>query len=215
MVAALTFLVAGPTVTCAEKDPGLRQQELRTRLSELTAEGAFDEIEELNAQLSDLPVVSPSVFWEEIEACGFYPQESRLECVIKIKQATGYGGPVGAFGSFEYVQFCVDWNGNGIFDTFAPRGSTEAVGHGNVHMHDQPTGPAGPTPPWDYAVYRDIDLPGGPRTSLGGATTTTMTSAPSMKARAILSWLYQPTDCDYVPIWGSIRDFQIRLDPIR
>lgn len=147
-----------------------------------------------------------SVFYEAIKACGFYPQESRLACVIDIKQPVGYGGPVGSFGSFEYVHFCIDWDNDGAFT------AGESVGSGIVHMHDEVIQAQ---PPWQYAVYRNIDPPGGLRTSNTGAMTNTTSNATTRKARAILSWSAAPTDCNYSPVWGNIIDFQIRLDPIR
>ena len=59
------------------------------------------------------------------------------------------------------------------------------------------------------------DEKSGPRTSLGGASTTTQTRAPTLRARAILSWTFAPTDCNFVPIWGTIFNFRLRMDPIR
>lgn len=187
----------------------------RNRISDALSKGdvatAEKEIDALKAKqpAAPAPPAPPkngSVFYEEIKACGFYPQETRLECVLDIKQKGGYGGPVGAFGSFEYVYFCVDWSGDGVFS------AGEAVGLGIVQMHDE-AGPA--NPPWQYAVYRDINPPGGLRTSNAGASAATTTTGPTRKARAILSWFTPPTSCNYSPVWGNIVDFTIRLDPIR
>jgi hypothetical protein len=147
--------------------------------------------------------VSGSVFFEEIRACGFYPQETRLACVIDIKQNGGYGGPIETFGSTEHVYFCVDWNGNGVFEP------TESVGQGSVVMHDA-------SARTNYAVYRDINIPGGLRThtaSPGAALTETR--APILNAQATLSWVLPPTGCNFSPIWGNVFRFHIRLDPIR
>ncbi|HYO13226.1 MAG TPA: hypothetical protein VE685_08545 [Thermoanaerobaculia bacterium] len=141
-----------------------------------------------------------------IQTCGFYPQETRLECVIDIKQPGGYGGPIGSFGSFEFVQFCVDGDNDGQFS------AGESVGLGIVHVHDETLEAA---PPWQYAIYRDIDPPGGLRTSNSGSTTTTITNGTTRRARAILSWVVAPTDCNFSPVWGNRVDFRIRLDPIR
>ena len=186
----------------------------RSRISDALSKGDVAAAEkEMEALKAKLPAASPapapksgSVFYEEIKACGFYPQESRLECVIDIKQKGGYGGPVGAFGSFEFVQFCVDWNGDSVFS------ASDVVGMGIVQMHDEASAAS---PPWQYAVYQDINPPGGLRTSNSGASTTTTTGGPTRKARAILSWFSAPTSCNYSPIWGNIVDFVIRLDPIR
>lgn len=147
------------------------------------------------------------VSFEELTDCGLYSQESRLACTIEIKRVNGYGGVVDSFGSFEHVLFCIDWNGNGAF------ANNEVVGEVSVHVHDEG---AGATPPWRYAVYRDITPPGGVRTTNGGVgTATTATVAPSFRALAILSWNTAPTGCGFVPIFGNRLTFQIRVDPIR
>ncbi len=83
------------------------------------------------------------IFFEEIRACGFYPQQTRLECIIDIKQTSGYAGPVGSPGSIENILFCVDYNNSGTFD------QSESVGEGSVAMHDES---AGSKPGWQYAV---------------------------------------------------------------
>ena len=215
MIRLLTLLSAVTCTACAmaagHKEAPKELMELRRSVSNLMAEGDAEGASSLLLSFDNSNIES-SVFWEEITDCGFYPQETRLECVIEIRQPRGYGGPVGAFGSFEYVKFCVDWDNNGTFGTSPALGSTESVGDGIVHMHDESAGSA---PPWHYAVYRDIDPPGGPRTTLGGASTSTEAQAITIRARAILSWTFEPTDCEYRPIWGSVHDFRIRLDPIR
>jgi hypothetical protein len=150
-------------------------------------------------------IASGSVAFEEIKACGFYPQETRLECAIEIKQKSGYGGPVGAFGSIEHVYYCVNYSGA----AFAP---SDFVGEGILQIHDE-AGAA--TPPWEYAVYRDFPLLGGFRTTNAGANTTTATTGPTIRVRAILSWFNPVTSCTSTPIWGNVVDFNIRFDPIR
>jgi len=207
----LVLMFFATNVAVAQEQITQQEREVRERFSTLAEKSAFSEVLELADELIQQQE-EPSRYWEQISSCGFYPQETRLECVIEVKQRSGYGGPIGSFGSFEYVSFCVDWNNNGVFDTSPTLGSTESVGAGIVHMHDES---AGERPPWHYAVYRDIDPPGGLRTDFGGAQTTTVTVGPTRKARAILSWLFAPTDCNYVPTWGSILDFRIRFDPMR
>jgi hypothetical protein len=199
------------SVSVAQEQVPQEQREIRERFSALAERSASSEIVKLAEEVLK-PQDEPITFWEEIKSCGFYPQETRLECVIEVKQRGGYGGPVGSFGSFEYVHLCVDWDNNGVFDTFSGLGSTDSVGVGMVHVHDES---AGERPSWHYAVYRDIDPPGGLRTDFGGAQAATVTVGPTRKAKAILSWLFAPTDCDYKPIWGSALEFRVRLDPIR
>ena len=104
-------------------------------------------ISDLQAQLqatSALAAQSGSIFFEELKACGFYPQETRLACVIEIKQQIGYAGLVGAAGSMEHVYFCIDWDNNGIFTQL------ESAGQGSVQMHDDPP-PVSPRPPWSMS----------------------------------------------------------------
>ena len=166
-------------------------------------------ISDLQAQLQATAALaaaqSGSVFFEELKACGFYPQETRLACEIEIKQQVGYAGQVGAPGSMEHVYFCVDWDNNGDFTQF------ESAGQGSVQMHDDLQA----KPPWSYIVYRDFNPFGGSRTSNSGATATTTSSAPTFRAKATLSWFAAPTGCNYVPVWGNSLVFQIRMDPIR
>jgi hypothetical protein len=185
---------------------------LRARVAEALYKGDLGSVEKPlaealanknNIQVGAAGPANGSLVFEEIRACGFYPQETRLECVIDIKQNVGYGGPIETFGSTEYVSFCVDWNNDGVFQT------TELVGQGNVVMHDG----AART---NYAVYRDINIPGGFRTrTTGPNTATTTTIAPILNAQATLSWVLPPTGCNFSPVWGNVFRFRIRLDPIR
>ncbi|HSS79198.1 MAG TPA: hypothetical protein VLV54_20935 [Thermoanaerobaculia bacterium] len=145
--------------------------------------------------------------YEELKGCGFYPQESRLACTLQIKQVAGYNGGVDTAGSFEHVLFCADWNGNGAF------GVDEVAGEVALSIHDES---AGAVVPWDYAVYRDTVPAGGLRTSAANiGTATTLTVGPTVAARAILSWNAAPTGCGFIPQWGNVINFRIRVDPVR
>lgn len=207
-----TFLIlicfVAPALAQESSDQTNEERQLRNRATEALGKGdtgaaskALYEMTLKKNQPGQNAAVSGSVFYERITACGFYPQETRLMCIIDINQPSGYGGPIETFGSTEHVYFCVDWNGNGVFDV------TESVGQGSVVMHDG----AAKT---NYAVYRDINIPGGFRTS-GQGTATTTTNAPILRAQATLSWVMPPTGCNFSPIWGNVFNFRIRLDPIR
>lgn len=187
----------------------------RAKVLEALGRGDFTAAEkivsELQAQLQANIAFAPqggSVIFEELKACGFYPQETRLACVIEIKQQFGYAGPVGALGSMEHVYFCIDWDNNGVFTQL------ESAGQGSVQMHDDPQA-VPPGPPWLYAVYRDFNPFGGSRTSNTGVTSTTVSSAITVRVKATLSWFFAPTGCNYVPVWGNSLVFQIRMDPVR
>jgi hypothetical protein len=209
------FLVGFAVIASAKTDAPTQSQtadeeQLRGRVSDALSKGNYPAVEKMLSDMSQKKAaaaaagpVSGSVFFEEIRACGFYPQESRLECVLDIKQNGGYGGPIETFGSTEHVYFCVDWNNSGTFD------QTESVGQGSVVMHD---GGA----KTNYAVYRDINIPGGFRTrNTAPGVATTTTNAPILNAQATLSWVLPPTGCNFSPIWGNVFRFRIRLDPIR
>jgi hypothetical protein len=153
-----------------------------------------------------------SVAYEELKACGFYPQETRLECIVDIKRPGGYGGAPTGRATHEFVTFYVDWNCDKSFS------ADEAVGLGIVHIHDEVDGAP---PVWQYAVYRDIDPPGSlsdkcfMRTGPGGNPVMTKTRTLTINARAILSWFAPVTTPNAVPFWGNTINFRIRLDPIR
>lgn len=211
---AMSVLFANDSVSHAQKQSAGKEAE-RAKVASLIEKGDTTDAEKLMYELqSKSPENSHSaqpanfhVFFEEIKACGFYPQETRLECMIEIKQPFGYAGGVGTAGSIENVLFCVDWNGDGAYN------SSESVGEGSVAMHDES---ANAKPNWQYAVYRDFDPRGGVRTSLNNPNiATTVTSGPTRNARAIMSWFVEPTDCNYRPFWGNVVNFRIRFDPIR
>lgn len=211
-----TILVATTgfiTNVMAQAEPAGRAEAERERLSKLIEKGDTDAAEKMIYELqlkmpkkNHVAQESFHTFFEDIRQCGFYPQETRLECIVNVKQSFGYGGPIGSPGTIENVLFCVDYNNNGSFD------QSESVGEGSVAIHDES---AGAKPPWHYAVYRDFDPRGGLRTTNDGASTTTKTNGPTLRARAILSWFVEPTGCNYVPFWGNVLDFRIRFDPIR
>ena len=135
-------------------------------------------------------------FYEEMNCFGFYPQERRLEACVELKQPFGYAGNLGAIGSYEYVAFYVNWNGDGDFND-----TGEDVGAGYVHVFD-PGAQNQRALPICYAAYRDIiPLP----TTPPGAV---------VRARAIRSWQVRPTGPNFVPVWGNILEGSIRIDPI-
>jgi len=121
--------------------------------------------------------------WEELKAVGFYPPERRLEAIINIKQQFGYGG-------FEFVQFRVDWNNNGLFS------DDEIVGIENVYM----TNPGSVSLPLEYAVYTDVVPPPG----VTGVR----------KAQAKLMWYCGNPDNPVCTVFGNSIITNIRFDPI-
>ena len=173
----------------------------RRQVAEALAQGDNVAAEAIIAEMSSDGTTGGNVFYEQIRSCGFYPQETRLACAIDIKQNFGYAGPIGSFGSFEYVSFFIDWNNNGFQ-------ISDYVGSGIVHITDGSGGT-------NFAVYRDFNPPGGPRTNNGGAVTTTTTNGPIYKALAKLSWAVPVTNPGGVPVWGNDFFFTVRMMPIR
>lgn len=172
----------------------------RARVLEALEKGDTEGAEKIVAEIAEAAVAG-NVFYEEIRSCGFYPQETRLECAIAIKQQFGYAGPIGSFGSFEYVSFFVDWHNNGFQ-------ITDYVGSGIVHVTDGSGGT-------NFAVYRDFNPPGGPRTNNGGPVTTTTTGGPVYRVLAKLSWFVPITNPLAPQVWGNDFFFTIRMMPIR
>lgn len=131
-----------------------------------------------------------SVFYEALTSCGYHPQKKQAACAIEIRQRFGFGGmPGGGPGSNEHVLFCVDL-GAGLVP----------INIGSVHLHDERFG----VPPrWYFAALIPANTALASR-PLDGTT---------YGARAILSWLWAPTNCNFRPVWGNQIDFRIRLDP--
>ena len=208
LLVAAGALFAGVSVSYAQTISGPRAGE-RAKVAEYLQKGDLSTAQKLMQELQSSMLKNShaaqqdfNTFFEQIRGCGFYPQETRLECTIDIKQVGGYAGPIGSPGSTEYVYFCVDLRGAGL----------EPVGMGNLQMHDES---GGSQPPWQYAVYRDFNPLGGVRTTNTGAVANTSTNGPTRNARAILSWFVAPTDCNFNPFWGNVVNFRIRFDPVR
>jgi hypothetical protein len=142
------------------------------------------------------PVVSikGNTTYEEIKCVGFHPQSSRLDAVVFIKQPYGYGGDVCSAGTSEYVRFYISldngatWVDQGLaaFTAYnVPSGAT-----GGRHLECAVS--VACAPPRKWCTVPNIIL-----------------------ARAILSWNAVPpaNAPDHVPVWGSVHDTRIQVDP--
>ncbi len=81
-----------------------------------------------------LDVVKPmkgNTNYEELRCIGLYPEQDLLEAVFDVKLPHGFGGPLCSNGSFAYVRFYVDWDGDGDFDE-----ADEDVGMSRVNLHN-------------------------------------------------------------------------------
>ena len=196
--AALALALALPTLASAECPK-------RGDISSLIEEGVtVDEINEafgeecavksasVDGKIEKDQQTEPtgSVFWEAIDSCGYHPQRRELECSVEVRQRFGFGGvPGGGPGSWEWLQFCVDYGAGMV-----------PVNVSAVHVHDEPFGVQ---PPWYYG----ISVQANERLHQAAVNGQTL------KARAILSWTFVPTGCNFIPVWGSQSDFKIKLDP--
>ena len=154
------------------------------------------------------PLSAHNTYYEELKACGFYAEETRLECTIEIKQKTGYNGFIGQFGAMEHVYFCVLVLNSSYFGWYP-------LGIGSVQVHDES---AGASPPWQYAVYRDFNPPGQVRVVDDPThhTVTTQTMGQTYYVKATLSYWLPVDNCNSPPpTWGNTVYFFVRADPIR
>jgi hypothetical protein len=130
-----------------------------------------------------------STFFEEMSCCGYDPQRRQFGCPVKVKQRFGFGGaPLP--GSREYVLNCVA-DANGVL---------QPVGVDSVHLANEM---AGVQPTWQFAVITSANQNLNLIQPMNGAT---------RQARSILSWGFQPPNCNFVPVWGNAINYRIRLD---
>ncbi len=129
-----------------------------------------------------------SLYFEEMSCCGYDPQRRQFACPVTIKQSFGFGAaPLP--GSREYVLHCVK-QGKVWFP----------VGRDSVHLANEMLGKR---PNWQFAVIANANQNLQRIYPMNGKT---------RKARSILSWGFEPTSCDFKPIWGNALTYRIRLD---
>jgi hypothetical protein len=130
-----------------------------------------------------------SIYFEEMPCCGYDPQRRQFGCPVKIKQRFGFGGaPLP--GSREYVLNCVADNNNVL----------QPVALDSVHLANEMFAKV---PPWQFAVIASANQNLHTVQPMNGVT---------RNARSILSWGLRPTGCNYLPIWGNVINYRIRLD---
>ncbi|MCJ7721021.1 hypothetical protein MUO98_01245, partial [Candidatus Bathyarchaeota archaeon] len=142
--------------------------------------------------------------YEELKCVGFYPDTDLLEAVIDVKLPYGYNGGLCSSGSFEYVRFFVDWNGDGDFED-----EGEDVGITSVNVHDISDAKQAcldKTKPLSYALSLKID-----------SKKRVCTLPNLVKVRAILSWDAPPPEGqpNHTPVWGNVADKWIQIKPMK
>lgn len=144
-----------------------------------------------------------STYYERLIACGFNVtsvagvQTRRFTAVIEIRQPFGFGGTIPGPGSFEHVNFFVDWNDDGVFQPW------ESEGIGTAHLNDN-SGLGNPL--WYFSIVH----------SPTAGLSTAPLNGRTLQVRAILSWMMLPLKGSIGTsgvIWGNELTFQIRLDP--
>jgi len=140
--------------------------------------------------------------YEELRCLGFYPELDQLEAIFDVKLPYGYSGNLCSSGSYEYVRFYVDWDGDGNFDD-----PDEDVGMVSVNVHDIPNSKGlcrDRSKPLSYAVKLNLDPKkfGCKKPNL-------------LKVRAILSWRQQPTAGipNFPVVWGNVLEKWIQIQP--
>lgn len=141
--------------------------------------------------------------YEELSCLGFYPEEDLLEAIVDVKLPLGYQGDLCSNGSYEYVRFFADWNGDADFND-----AGEDLGLSAVNVHDIPNARQTclrSNKPMSYALPLRLDS-----VQLKFCKTANL-----VKVRAILSWEVPPTagDPDYPPVWGNVVEKWIQIRP--
>jgi hypothetical protein len=140
-------------------------------------------------------IMTANTSYEEIAEVGYNPEHDQLYAVVSVKKSTGYSSTLCYPGSYEYVRFYVDWNGDGDFVDAA-----EDEGVGSVNVHDIPVGDK----PLNYCV----SVKPNPKKKL-------CQTPYLVKVRAILSWNAMPAanTPNYVPVWGEVQECWIQIEP--
>jgi len=167
-------------------------------LKNLNYFGTFPEV-----KLDPVFPMNRNTKYEEIECIGFYPEKNLLEAIIDVKLPHGYKGSLCTPGSYEYVRFFVDWNGDG---DYTDEGEDAGITGVNVHNIPNTINTCLPTPkPLSYAVSLKID-----------PKKRSCVFPKLVKAKAILSWEWKPTagNPDFDPIWGNVVEKWIQIKPL-
>jgi hypothetical protein len=155
-------------------------------------------------KIKPVKLIKTNTKYEELGCIGFHTERNLIEAVLDVKLSSGYKGDLCSQGSFEYVRFFVDWDGDGFFND-----PQDDVGITCVNVHDITEDSKvclDKTKPISYAVNIKIDTKKRP-----------CTLPHLLKVRAILSWEVPPTEGNpnYIPVWGNVVDRWIQIKPSR
>jgi hypothetical protein len=142
-----------------------------------------------DSEFKPIKPIAKDTGFEQLVCVGLNPAYDRLEGVVQIKRATGYGGDICSDGTLEYVRFFVDLYDNGVWHD---------VGVANVRVHDIPG-----AKPLCYAVHLDFK----PYKKFCFYENI-------VKVRAILQWnAPPPSNPAYNPVWGNVIDAEVQIQP--
>ena len=135
-------------------------------------------------------LMSQKTTYEELTCLGLHPQGERLEAVVNIKRASGFGGGTCTDGSTEFVRFFVR-RASGWHD----------LGVATFTAHDLPAGSALPV---SYSVEVPMD-----------EARHHCTVENIVEVRAILSWNWEPPagDENWIPPWGNVLNAKVQIAP--
>jgi hypothetical protein len=182
-----------------EQEPGPAETDLfeRERLSihKLLAENPnyFGTLE--GVEFQPVQPIEFNTSYEELTCIGLWPERNLLGASIIVKLPFGFLGDTCTSGSFEYVRFFIDWNGDGDFVDF-----NEDAGVASVNVHDIPQVREHRL---CYAVRRRFK-----------PLFATCREPYIVRLRAILSWEIVPTGPNFVPVWGNVVECWIQVDPV-
>lgn len=177
------------------------QQLLQTTATTSITSALIDSpIAELGIDLEELIEVfeagDGNTSYEELECVGLFPNEDLLIGTFRIKRSAGYSGGPCTAGSTEYVTFWADFDGDGTFESNLGTVSVTVFDFDDI-----------PDEGLEYAVTLPIDL---------AEHRKPCTEGPRLvRIRAILSWNQppNPTDPDYVPVWGNREETLVHVAP--
>ncbi|MFZ5798870.1 MAG: hypothetical protein C4563_03475 [Desulfobulbus sp.] len=142
--------------------------------------------------------------YEELLSVGLYPELDLLIAIVNLKLPHGYQGSLCTGGSYEYVRFFIDWDGDG---DFGDPGEDAGIAAVNVHdFFDLETIGPGEMRPLSYALGLKV------------SSQRKLCNVPRLvKVRAILSWEDPPPEGspDFPVVWGNVLEKWIQVRPAR
>lgn len=152
-----------------------------------------------NLVTAALPPVAPKIgdtTYEEIGCVGFHPQARRLDAVIFVKQASGYGGGLCTPGTQECVRFYVSYDHG---KSWVDQGSASCT------VYDIPA-----TATHQQRLEYAVSVPCAPPQKFCSTDN-------QLLVRAILSWNLCPpaNQPDWPPVWGEVHDTHIDVQPLQ